>query len=135
MKFTLSNIQIAVEEILPILKEYKIVLFDGSMGAGKTTLIASILKHMGSSDDVSSPTFSIVNEYHSPMGKVFHFDFYRIEDEQEVHQLGIEEYFYSNHYCFIEWAQNVQGFIPDKFARVVINAMDEQTRELSISFS
>ncbi len=132
LSYRLDNIESALAEILPLLKEYKILLFEGNMGAGKTTLISALIKSMGSKDDVSSPTFSIVNEYHTDAGKVFHFDFYRIENEEEVHQLGIEEYFYSGEYCFIEWAQNVQRFLPENYVSVHIQTIDEYTREISI---
>lgn len=92
---------------------HKIVLFEGEMGAGKTTLIREIIFRMGSKDEGSSPTFSIVNEYETEMGKVFHFDLYRIRSEEEAMDFGVEEYLYSGHFCFIEWPDKIEGLIPE----------------------
>lgn len=90
------------------------------MGAGKTTLVREIISRMGSKDEGSSPTFSIVNEYETEMGKVFHFDFYRIRSEEEAMDFGVEEYLYSGHYCFIEWPGKIEGLIPENHHTVKI---------------
>jgi|SRR5690606_1793448 len=122
MIFTLNSIselpQIA-QEILSGF-QHKIILFEGEMGAGKTTLIKEIIKQMGSEDETSSPTFSIVNEYETQKGKVFHFDFYRIKSEEEALDFGVEEYFDSGNFCFIEWPEKVKNLIPEEFHTVKI---------------
>ncbi len=87
MNYTLNNINNAIEKILPYLQKYKVVLFNGTMGAGKTTLISALCKKLSSADDISSPTFSIVNEYLSNIGKIYHFDFYRIENLRKLSTL------------------------------------------------
>ena len=83
--------------------QYKLITFEGEMGAGKTTFIKEFVKALGTNDDVSSPTFSIVNEYETDNGIVYHFDFYRLNHEEEALDFGIEEYLYSNQYCLMEW--------------------------------
>src|SRR5690242_3641685 len=87
---------------------HKVIAFYGPMGAGKTTVIKAICQTLGVAENVSSPTFALVNEYRDGRGKpVFHFDFYRIKDEQEAMDIGVDEYFYSGNYCFIEWPEKV----------------------------
>lgn len=102
-------------------KQEKTILFVGEMGAGKTTFIASILKELGIDDHISSPTFSIVNEYFSVnYGVVYHFDFYRIEDELEAINIGTEEIFEEDAWKFIEWPQKVSNLLPENFVKVTI---------------
>ncbi len=132
MNYTLDTIHIAVEKILPYLQKYKVVLFNGSMGAGKTTLISTLCKNLGSSDDISSPTFSIVNEYLSNIGKIYHFDFYRIESIEEAFDIGLEEYLYSDNYCFIEWAEKIEELIPYNYLIINITILSETERSLEI---
>ena len=92
--------------LLAIFGNQKKVVFFGEMGVGKTTLIKSICKALNVQDIVSSPTFSVVNEYHDRHGNsLYHFDFYRIKDKEELFDLGLEEYFYSDCYCFVEWPE------------------------------
>ncbi len=134
MNYTLSEIHKAVEAIQKYLPQYKIVVFNGSMGAGKTTLISSLCKELGSTDDISSPTFSIVNEYNSSIGTLFHFDFYRINSIEEAFDFGLEEYLYSDDYCFLEWAEKVEQLLPEKLMIIDISIIDENTRSLQISF-
>ena len=90
----------------------KTILFYGDMGAGKTTLISAIVKALGGTTEVSSPTFSIVNEYQVKDDKVYHFDFYRIDDITEVLDIGIEDYLYSGHWIFIEWPEKIDEILP-----------------------
>ena len=99
----------------------RIVLFHGNMGVGKTTLIKAMVKSLGSTDDVTSPTFSIVNEYESLNGKIFHFDMYRIEDEMEALNFGFEDYLNSDtNWLFIEWPENVSNLLPDDVSEITI---------------
>lgn len=132
MNYTLNTLNNAIEKLLPYLEKYKIVLFNGSMGAGKTTLISELCKHLGSKDDISSPTFSIVNEYQSNIGKIYHFDFYRIESLEEAFDIGVEEYLFSNDYCFIEWAEKITELLPNQYLIVNISSISETERQLEI---
>ncbi len=100
------------------------ILFYGEMGVGKTTLIKAIVEHLGSNDLVSSPTFSLVNEYSSPSDTIFHFDFYRIENEEEALNFGIEDYFYSSAWKFVEWPEKIPNLIPDD-AEIITIVSDE----------
>lgn len=103
--------------------EEKIWLFYGEMGAGKTTFIKEICKILGIQDVVNSPTFSIVNEYKHENGDTFyHLDLYRINHESEAMDIGIEDYFYSGNYCFIEWPSKIQSLIPDTYLSIEIHA-------------
>jgi len=91
------------------------------MGAGKTTFVKAICRYLGSTDIVSSPTFSIINQYLAPSGEsIFHFDFYRIKDLVEVYNLGYEDYFFSGAYCFIEWPEKIESLLPTGSHKVFI---------------
>jgi tRNA threonylcarbamoyladenosine biosynthesis protein TsaE len=104
-----------------------IVLFKGEMGAGKTTLIKNICNFLDVKDDVNSPTFSIVNEYETKKGEIlYHFDFYRIEEEEEALDIGCEDYFYSKRICLIEWPSKIENLIPAESIEVEISLNDEQ---------
>ena len=107
-------------------KESKVFAFHGAMGAGKTTFIKVICEALGVAENVSSPTFALVNEYRDGKGEpVFHFDFYRIKDEKEAIDIGVDEYFYSGHYCFIEWPEKVLNLLPDDCVKVFITLEGE----------
>lgn len=109
-----------------------IIAFYGSMGAGKTTFIKALCRQMGVSDNVTSPTFAIVNEYHSNGCPVYHFDFYRIKHIDEVYDMGYEEYFYSGHTCLIEWPELIEHLLPDDTLRVSIVQQDDGARVISV---
>lgn len=116
MTIEVKNIQElpkAAKQILEFAKDKKVWLFYGDMGAGKTTLIKHICAALGVQEVTSSPTFSIVNEYDSPDGPVYHFDFYRIKSEDEALDLGYEEYFYSDAHCFVEWPNLIPSLLPE----------------------
>ena len=104
--------------------QYKLITFEGEMGAGKTTFIKEFVKALGTNDDVSSPTFSIVNEYETDNGIVYHFDFYRLNHEEEALDFGIEEYLYSNQYCLMEWPNKIANFIPDEHHTITLENVD-----------
>lgn len=107
MNFSIKNIsdwQKVTDAILPEL-QHNILLLKGNLGAGKTTFTQFLLKKLGSEDEVSSPTYSIVNEYSSPKGKIFHFDLYRLKNIDEVYDIGIEEYLDNSFLCIIEWPE------------------------------
>lgn len=122
----------AAEQLLHIAPNYKIFLFFGDMGAGKTTLIKSVCKVLGVNDLVSSPTFSIINEYASASGPVYHFDFYRLKNDAEAFDLGLDEYFYSGNYCFIEWPERIENFWPESFVQVDLKTLQENNRSMEI---
>lgn len=107
MRFNIKSIedwQEIVDKVLPEL-QYNILLLKGNLGAGKTTFTQFLLKSLGSTDEVSSPTYSIVNEYNTPKGKVYHFDLYRLKNIEEVYDIGIEEYLDNSFLCIIEWPE------------------------------
>jgi len=105
------------------------------MGAGKTTLSKAICMQLGVKDSISSPTFSIVNEYRDNKDvPVYHFDFYRINDVEEAVNIGAEDYFYSGHLCLIEWASRVENIIPDDFILVSLAIEGENLRKLTITY-
>ena len=108
------------------------MLFQGAMGAGKTTLIKALCQKLGVSDRVSSPTFSLVNEYQALEGKVFHFDLYRIEEEHEALDFGIEEYWDSGAWCFVEWAERIPSLLPSSYTEVQLSVIDATTRSLTV---
>lgn len=117
--------------ILESLGERRVVAFYGRMGAGKTTLIREIVRLAGSDDNVTSPTFAIVNQYSSTeLGRIFHFDFYRLNRPEEVFDIGYEEYFYSGDLCLVEWPEKVEGLLPEDAMTVEIetDAEDENVR-------
>lgn len=110
----------------------RVFLFSGDMGVGKTTLIKEMCKALGVFDTTSSPTFSIVNEYQSPGGPVYHFDFYRIRSEQEAYDMGYEEYFYSGSYCFVEWPEKIGNLLPEDAVQIHIEAQGQSQRVLTM---
>ena len=109
---TLQDWQKVVDEILPKL-EHNILLLKGNLGAGKTTFTQFLLKNLGSTDEVSSPTYAIVNEYQSSKGKIFHFDLYRMKSIEEVYDIGIEEYLDNAYLCIIEWPEVYEEELTD----------------------
>ncbi len=115
MQFTINKIedwQKIVEEILPQL-QYNILLLKGNLGAGKTTFTQFLMKNLGTEDEVSSPTYAIVNEYHTPKGNVFHFDLYRMKNIGEVYDIGMEEYLDNAYLCIIEWPEIYEDELRD----------------------
>jgi len=110
----------------------KIFLFYGEMGAGKTTLIKYICAELGVKDAVTSPTFSIVNEYAGTGGPVYHFDFYRLKGQLEALDMGYEEYFFSGNYCLIEWPEKIAALIPDQYTGIRIQVSEGSTRAITV---
>lgn len=121
----------AARKLLEFAGDKKVFLFEGEMGAGKTTFIKAICEQLEAHDVASSPTFSIVNEYRYPQGILYHFDFYRLKNETEAYDLGYEDYFYSGNYCFIEWPSKIQNLWPADSIMVIIRVIDENRREIS----
>ncbi len=135
MIYKLDNIVVTAELLIEKCKEYSIWLFEGEMGAGKTTLIKAVCDYWKVNDNVSSPTFGIVNEYDSEdVGVLYHFDFYRFEREKEALDIGVEDYFYSGDYCFVEWSSKIESFIPEKHVVINITVKDEKTRQIDLQY-
>ena len=122
-----SELERAATSLLELINDNNIVCFYGEMGVGKTTFIKEICKKLGVEDVVSSPTFSIINEYLTDNDEsVYHFDFYRIEKEEEAFDIGYEEYFYQGNLCLIEWPEEISSIIPENIMKVQITRSDEQ---------
>ncbi len=131
--YDLNQIPEIAKEIISTAK-YKIILFYGEMGSGKTTLIKEIIKQLGVEDVVNSPTFSLINEYHSRKGNIiYHFDFYRIENEEEAFDIGVEEYFYCNNWCFVEWPDKVENLLPLESVAIHLTINQGNTRTIQIN--
>jgi len=112
--------------------ENRVFAFYGKMGAGKTTFIQAICKVLGSGDNVTSPTFAIINEYTQAAGEpVYHFDFYRIKNIGEAYDIGYEDYFYSGFYCLIEWPEKIESLLPENTVAVTLSVSDGEVREIS----
>lgn len=130
--YSLKNLPEIATAIIASAKS-KTLLFFGEMGVGKTTLIKEICKQLDVVDTISSPTFSLVNEYQtSEAVAVFHFDFYRITDEEEAFDMGIEEYLYNNDWCLIEWPQNVENLLPLEAVKVHLSVLEDGQRNLQL---
>ncbi|TAH03930.1 MAG: tRNA (adenosine(37)-N6)-threonylcarbamoyltransferase complex ATPase subunit type 1 TsaE [Sphingobacteriales bacterium] len=119
--------------IIEFATQNKVFLFYGEMGAGKTTLINAICKHLGVVEHTSSPTFSIVNQYQTKQDEIFHFDFYRLKNQTEALDLGYEEYFYSGAYCFVEWPEKIPDLLPPNCVKVKITVLEEKKRMIFLT--
>jgi tRNA threonylcarbamoyladenosine biosynthesis protein TsaE len=131
-QFNLSEIESIAQKIINSNPE-KVILFNGQMGAGKTTLVKALAKALGVKNPTSSPTFSLVNEYETNEGLVYHFDMYRLKNELEALDFGIEDYLYSGHWCFIEWAEKIPTLIPEKHSVITIEILENGDRSLIIN--
>ncbi|KIA99473.1 MULTISPECIES: tRNA (adenosine(37)-N6)-threonylcarbamoyltransferase complex ATPase subunit type 1 TsaE [unclassified Flavobacterium] len=130
--FSLDQIQEVAKQILAQ-NPNKILLFNGEMGAGKTTLIKQLCKSLGIEDATSSPTFSLVNEYQTNDNQtVYHFDFYRLNHETEALDMGVDDYLYSGNWCFIEWSEKIPNLIPEQHSVVTIELLPDGKRLLKL---
>jgi tRNA threonylcarbamoyladenosine biosynthesis protein TsaE len=129
---TLADTEKLAAEILRDFPEHKIVLLQGDLGAGKTTLVQAFCRKLQTIETAKSPSFSIINEYHSLAGPVYHFDFYRIEAEEEAQELGLEEYWDSGYYCFLEWPEMIPSFLPRKYLSLRMELSDSGSRKIQI---
>lgn len=131
IEFSLTEINEVAAQVLAQ-NPKKVILFNGEMGAGKTTFIKAFSKLLGVNDTMSSPTFSLVNEYQTSQNqKVFHFDVYRIKSEDEALDMGIEEYLYSGNWCFIEWSEKIPNLIPEEHSLITIKMLANGNRLLT----
>lgn len=126
-----TGLEPVADELLEHSENKKIWLFFGEMGSGKTTLIKTIARRLGVQETMSSPTFSIVNEYASRTGeKVYHVDLYRLKSEQEIVDIGMEDYFSSGAYCFVEWPEKLGRWMPAEVMQVRITPTDKLHRKI-----
>jgi tRNA threonylcarbamoyladenosine biosynthesis protein TsaE len=132
LKYTLDTIHIVSNHIKDLINNYTIFLFEGNMGSGKTTLIKQIVKDIGISENVKSPTFSLVNEYIENDLIIFHFDLYRINKENELDSIGFYEYLDSGKLCFIEWPNIVIQNIYKEYVLIKISVISDSEREIEI---
>ena len=131
LTFTLSTIHAAAAEFLRHFKDKKVFAFNGTMGAGKTTFIHALCDVLQVSGAVSSPTFSIINQYISPSGTIFHLDLYRLKDAEDAMQAGVEDCLYSDSFCLVEWPERASSLLPPDAVQVYLNVINEQTRSVS----
>ena len=131
IEYTLKDIDSVAKAVLKHATT-KSFLFEAEMGAGKTTLIKALVKALGCNDTVSSPTFSLVNEYKTETKTIYHFDLYRVEDESELYDFGIEDYLNSNAYLFIEWPELTKNLVDD-YNCITIVLKNETSRTLKMT--
>lgn len=129
---TTSELPAAAETIMGHAANNRIFLFYGDMGAGKTTLIKSLCSFIGTTDVVTSPTFALVNEYRTEKDKIYHFDFYRLKDQTEALDMGYEEYFYADAWCFIEWPEKIPDLIPLHYTAISIKVANDGSRHINV---
>lgn len=130
--YQIDEIETVAKQILSHVNS-KTILFYGDMGVGKTTLIKSLVKLLGSQDDVNSPTFSIVNEYEAKDTSIYHFDLFRISDEEEVLNFGFEDYLYTSNWVFIEWPEHAKNLLPEDVNSIKITHKKKTSRSLKLS--
>lgn len=129
---SLADVERAAGEFTGRIGDHKIIAFYGQMGAGKTTFTSAICKVLGVEDNVCSPTFTIVNEYRTHSGDtVYHFDFYRIRNNAEAMDIGVEDYFYSGELCLVEWPENIEDLLPEECLKVYISVNEDLSRTVS----
>jgi tRNA threonylcarbamoyladenosine biosynthesis protein TsaE len=129
--YSLEQLTDASNRLMQAATGLKVWIFKGEMGAGKTTLIKAIANQLGVIDSVQSPTFSLINEYSTKhKTAVFHFDFYRIKNEVEAFDIGVEDYFYSGHICLVEWPEKIPSLLPEAFFEIAIQLTENQLRQI-----
>ncbi len=130
----ITQLPTVAQQIIHFARDTSVWLFYGDMGVGKTTLIKAICRVWQVEDTVSSPTFTLVNEYRTAAGQpLYHFDFYRIEDEEEAVDIGVDEYFYTQHYCLVEWPTKIRNLLPETYIRIEIRVNEDQRRTIYLS--
>ncbi|MFD2873325.1 tRNA (adenosine(37)-N6)-threonylcarbamoyltransferase complex ATPase subunit type 1 TsaE [Mucilaginibacter ximonensis] len=129
---SLQELPQAAAQLIAFAGNEKVFIFQGDMGAGKTTFIKAICEALGVQEAVTSPTFAIVNEYKIVGNKIFHFDFYRLKTPTEALDMGAEEYFYSGNYCFIEWPEKIPDMLPSHYISVNIKVSGDGGRQISV---
>jgi tRNA threonylcarbamoyladenosine biosynthesis protein TsaE len=129
--FRLEELPRVAQELLREAGDCRVWLLTGDLGAGKTTLIKAACSSLGVLSGMTSPTFSIINEYHTAVGEpVYHFDFYRLKDESEALDIGVDEYLDSGRYCFIEWPDRIPSLVPSRHLAINMMIADPDTRQI-----
>lgn len=133
---SLDKINEAAHEFMAAMEDYTVFAFNGEMGAGKTTFIKALCGELGVDDVTNSPSFAIINEYRSETTAelIYHFDCYRLENEAEAEEIGVEDYFYSGALCFIEWPERIADLLPDDTVDVDIVEQEDGTRKITIKY-
>jgi tRNA threonylcarbamoyladenosine biosynthesis protein TsaE len=132
---TLDNLAEAATQLISLAGDKRLWTFEGEMGTGKTTLVKALCAQLGVTDEISSPTFSLVNEYKTQTGgKIFHFDFYRIKNLEEVYDIGYEDYFYSGSICLIEWPDKIEELLEgENILRIELQKEEDNSRTISVA--
>ncbi len=137
LEIVLSEIQFGLKDLKQVAKHtikaaagFTIWLLEGEVGAGKTTLVKAIAEELGVTETVSSPTFSIVNEYTAGSKPIYHFDFYRLKKEEEAYDIGVDEYLDSGNLCWIEWADKIPSLLPEKYFTIKLEVTDPHSRRI-----
>ena len=134
VNFVLGQINAVAARLIKTAAGYKVLAFHGEMGAGKTTLIHAVCEQLGVGDAISSPTFSIINQYRAKDGAtIYHMDLYRIRDENEAINAGVEDCLYSGDTCLVEWPEKIPGIFPPGTLHIYISSVDDNTRNLRIN--
>lgn len=127
------DLQRAARQFISLIGTHTVFAFYGNMGAGKTTFIKEICETLGVSENITSPTFAIVNEYITEDTKsIYHFDCYRLKDINEAWDFGADDYLYSGNLCFIEWPEKIESLLPDDCVSVIIDVLPDETRKVTI---
>lgn len=130
---SLDEINAVAKQFIELVGERRVFAMYGAMGVGKTTFVKAVCEELGVEDTITSPTFAIVNEYHTQKDKiVYHFDFYRIEDVQEAYDFGYEDYFYSKAMCFIEWPERIDSILPSDVINLNFREEEDGTRVIQL---
>lgn len=133
LQFTLDNIDVAASTFAEVFEQYKVIALHGDMGAGKTTFVHALCKHLGVKDTVSSPTFAIINEYRysNKSGSMYHIDLYRLNTDEDAVRAGVEDCFYSGNICLVEWPEKAPNIFPDNTLHIYVSAISSDTRKIS----
>ena len=132
INYEISDIKDTANKVWTAIGDKKVIAFHGHMGAGKTTFIHALCEIKGVKDVVSSPTFSIINEYSFPGGMIYHIDLYRLKDEEEAIRAGVEDCLYSDHVCFVEWPEKAPAIFPPDTVHVLIEVINSDSRHLTV---
>ncbi len=131
---TIETLPVIAHEVIPLLAACPVVALYGAMGVGKTTFVKALCNELGVSDTVNSPSFAIINEYKLNNGHpVYHFDFYRLKNEEELFDLGYEDYFYSGEVCLLEWPEKIEPYLPESFLKIEIQELPDGSRQFNLS--
>ena len=134
IKYNLEDVDDVARKLIKSVTS-KVLLINGEMGVGKTTLIKAVVKALGSKDEVSSPTFSLVNEYENGTDYIYHFDLYRVKTIEELFDFGIEEYLHSDSWCLIEWPELVKDYLNSDYNEINLTTNADASRSLEIKFN